>query len=176
MEQHTKTYAELPVHPMPESVRGRTGDPLLVIDGLVTQPRGLTASNLNRLPTVELAGRFECEEGWSVPNLAWTGWRLADVLALASPLPDARWVRVLSGEYAVPLPLPDCQSGLLAQQLGGQPLAREQGGPWRLVVPDGSCFTSVKWVERLELTAEPGEESGRAIARDRLSRGQGYTR
>jgi len=42
--------------------------------------------------------------------------------------------------------------------------------PWRLVVPGDACFTSVKWVDRIELAAEPGEGSGERIARARLGR------
>jgi DMSO/TMAO reductase YedYZ molybdopterin-dependent catalytic subunit len=64
--------------------------------------------------------------------------------------------------------LADCERAVLAIYLNGRPLEIEHGAPWRLVLPGGSCFTSVKWVERLELAAQPGEQSGRAIARARL--------
>jgi DMSO/TMAO reductase YedYZ molybdopterin-dependent catalytic subunit len=68
----------------------------------------------------------------------------------------------------VPLLLGDAAAALLCDELNGQPLTAASGAPWRLVVPGGACFTSVKWVSHLELTAEAGEASGERIARARL--------
>jgi len=136
----------------------------------VTRPRSLSVADVDGLPLIELRAPFACEEGWSVPNLSWAGPRLADVLALAEPLSGAAWVQVISGDYAVPIAWADCQEAVLARRLNGQPLSVEHGGPWRLVVPGGSCFASVKWVERLEVATEPGPESGHAIAVSRLKR------
>jgi len=39
----------------------------------------------------------------------------------------------------------------------------------RLVVPGGECFTSIKWLDRLELRSEPGLNTAETIALDRLS-------
>jgi len=103
-----------------------------------------------------------------VANLSWRGVRLTDVLALGRPLAEAVWVRVSSGEYAHPVALKGAERALLADELNGQPLGPEHGGPWRLVIPGARCFSSVKWVDHLELTAEPGERTGQAIARARL--------
>jgi hypothetical protein len=36
------------------------------------------------------------------------------------------------------------------------------------VLPGGACYTSVKWLDRLELTTEPGEHVAQRIARARL--------
>jgi DMSO/TMAO reductase YedYZ molybdopterin-dependent catalytic subunit len=155
---------------VPAAVQAREAGAALRIDGLVAAPRALTAADLAALPRVDLAEPFVCEEGWEVPGLRWRGVRLGDVLALAGPLPAARHVRVYAGEYAVPLPLDAAGDALLAEALNGAPLTIEHGAPWRLVVPGGACFTSVKWVERLELTAEPGSDDGQRIARARLGR------
>jgi DMSO/TMAO reductase YedYZ molybdopterin-dependent catalytic subunit len=138
------------------------------VSGLVAHPRALTPDDLAAFPRVDLAEAFTCEEGWSVPGLEWRGLRLATVLALAAPLAGARYVRVRSGEYAVPLPLAEADNALLCDTLNGEPLPLEHGAPWRLIVAGGSCFTSVKWVTHLELTAEPGEASGEQIAKARL--------
>src|SRR5581483_10748886 len=102
--------------------------------------------------------------------LRWTGVRLPDVLELAGPGRGAEWVRVSSGEYAASLSREEARAAILAERLNGEPLGVEHGGPWRLVVPSASCFTSVKWVDRLEVAAEPGEASGERIARARLNR------
>jgi DMSO/TMAO reductase YedYZ molybdopterin-dependent catalytic subunit len=164
MEQRER----LPVHPLPPQARSQAAAPRLAIDGLVAMPRSLSPGDLAALPRATLAEPFVCEEGWMVPGLRWEGVRLGDLLALAVPCPEARYVRVCSGEYAVPLALEEARAALLADRLNGAPLPLEHGAPWRLVVPGGRCFTSVKWVTRLELTAEPGEPTGERIARARL--------
>jgi DMSO/TMAO reductase YedYZ molybdopterin-dependent catalytic subunit len=163
-----ETRDRLPSHPVPATAHAQAARPTLCVDGLVTQPRVLTPADLGPLPHLALAEAFVCEEGWSVPGLEWRGLRLADVVALAQPLPSARYVRVRSGDYAVPIALAEVESALLCDSLNGEPLAVEHGAPWRLVLAGGSCFTSVKWVTHLELTAEPGANTGEQIARARL--------
>jgi len=158
----------LPEHPVPASARGASATPELRVEGLVDRPLTLGPADLGGLPRVDVAEPFTCEEGWQTPALSWHGVRLRDVLDLAAPRVDARWVRVSSGDYAVPIPLEQAATAMLADEFNGEPLATEHGGPWRLVLPGASCFTSVKWVDRLELTGEPGDASGERIARARL--------
>ncbi|HEU0167242.1 MAG TPA: molybdopterin-dependent oxidoreductase [Chloroflexota bacterium] len=159
----------LPVHPVPELVHNARGQELR-LDGLVRVPCALSAAELASLPTVELSSPFECEEGWRVDLLRWRGVRLLDVLALAKPRAEAVWVRVSAGEFTQPVALTDAEGALLASELNGQPLSQDHGGPWRLVLPGASCFSSVKWVDHLELTAQSGEASGQAIALARLGK------
>lgn len=165
-------YEHLPVHPVPARERRRQDarrDGALRITGLVAHGRRLRASALRTLARSELVDTFGCEEGWTVPNQRWGGVRLADVLALAQPLAQARYVRICAGTYAIPLALSDAGTALLCDELNGEPLGLEHGAPWRLVVPGGQCFTSVKWVERLEVTETAGEAEGERIARGRLT-------
>jgi DMSO/TMAO reductase YedYZ molybdopterin-dependent catalytic subunit len=68
--------------------------------------------------------------------------------------------------------LDQASAALLCDRLSGQPLPLAHGAPWRLLLPRGDCHTSVKWVTRLELCAEPGEQSGLQIASARLARAQ----
>ena len=163
-----ETRASLPDHAVPDRVvaQGRTG--LLRVHGLVEQPLTLTEETLSQLPRVELEAPFTCEEGWTVPGLRWAGIRLADVLALARPLPSAGFVRVGSGEFVLPLPLADAVSALLCNRLNGGPLTVAHGAPWRLIAPGAACYASVKWVDRLELVGEPGVNTAQTIARGRL--------
>ncbi len=165
-----KTELEsLPIHPVPSDRRVQSAAPALRITGLVAQPLTATPSDLSALARIDLADDFACDEGWSVPGLRWQGVRLADVLALAGADPSARFVRVGSGEYVVPVPLADAERAVLCDRLNGEPLPVEHGAPWRLVIPGGVCYTSVKWVDSLEVTAEAGENSGQRIARARAS-------
>ena len=65
-------------------------------------------------------------------------------------------------------------AALVAAGLLATPAAFAQGGypnkPVRLVVPGADCFTSIKWLDRIELRAEPGPNTGREIALGRLGR------
>ncbi len=157
----------LPLHPVPPEIVGSDRG-VLRVEGLLKQPLALHQQVLARLPRATLDEPFTCEEGWSVPGLHWTGVRLADILALAQPLPGARFVRVAAGNYVLPLPLGEAEGAVLCDELNGQPLEVEHGAPWRLIVPGAACYASVKWVDRLELAPDAGENSAQTIARARL--------
>ncbi len=160
----------LPVHPL-TTQETRPGDKAGGLDvcGLVERPRTLSAAELSSLPRERLTERFVCEEGWAVERLAWEGIPLREVLALCAPLPEARYVRICAGAYWLALPLGELDHALLCDRLDDAPLAREHGAPWRLVLSGGACYTSVKWVSRLELAAEAGAETAERIAHDRLA-------
>lgn len=159
----------LPRHTVPSSVLA-SGARALRVEGLVERPLTLRPDDLANLPRARLAEPFTCEEGWQTTALSWDGVRLPDVLDLAGPRAEGGWVRVSAGDYTVPLPVAAAAEAVLADSLDGEPLSIEHGAPWRLVLPGASCFTSVKWVDRLELAAEPGDASGGRIARARLDR------
>ena len=164
----TERPIHLPVHPVPEAVRRRP-EWTIRVDGLVERPRVLSRRDLSRLPRYEIQCDFRCEEGWHVEDLRWRGIRLIDILALAGSRAPAAFVRVSSDGYVVPVALADVAAALLCDELDGRPVTLEHGGPWRLMLPRSECFTSVKWVDRLEVTATPGESTGEQIARARLS-------
>ena len=107
----------------------------------------------------------------AVGNAEWTGVLLRDVLGRAGAKSDAREV-VLEGadrgaikepprppgeiNYARSLPLAKANADvLLAFEMNGEPLTPEHGFPLRAVVPGWFGMASVKWLQRLVLTAEP---------------------
>ncbi len=157
--------ASLPEHPVPSKLLKAD----LRVDGLVERPVTLRRNDLAGLPRTEIVETFTCEEGWEVPGLRWRGVRLRDVIERAGVQDTARWVRLSAGEYTVPVSIDQAGSALLADELNGKPLTLEHGAPWRLVVPGASCFTSVKWVDRLELSTDPGDRSGERTALARLN-------
>jgi DMSO/TMAO reductase YedYZ molybdopterin-dependent catalytic subunit len=159
---------QLPDHPVPEEIRRRPAPGAVRIEGLVAQPATLEGPALAALPRVSLEEPFACDEGWTVPGLRWRGTSLAAVLALVQPLEEAQFVSVWSGGYSVSVALSEASHIVLCDTLDEMPLSLGHGGPWRLVVPGGRCFTSVKWVERLELTAERAPSTGELIAGERL--------
>ena len=162
---------ELPHHDIPAVAITWAANPTLQITGLVARPQLLTATDLAAawatMPRTGFTEDFLCDGKWTVPDQQWSGYRLLDVIQLAHPLPGATYIRVGSGDYVVPISLTDAANALLADQLNGQPLTLEHGAPWRLALFGGRCFTSVKWVDRLELTADAGENTGVKIVRER---------
>ncbi len=159
-----RTSPTLPVH----NHAGVTPPDHLRVDGLVQRPLELTAADLAGLAQEERNDDFACLEGWTVPGVRWHGVPLAALLDLAGVREEARWVQASAGEFSVPLPLAAAHGALLALRLNGEPLPPEHGGPVRLLVPGAECFTSVKWLDRLELRVEPAENTARATALGRL--------
>ena len=160
-------HTALPTHHVPRQASRLAVNPLLRVEGLGVEPRSLSPVDLAQLAKGSFTEDFHCEQQWTTPQQKWGGPRLLDVLNLVHPLPAAKYVRVHAGNYVVPIALAEAEQALLADTLNDQPLAVEHGGPWRLALPGAPCFTSVKWVERLELTAEPGENVGERVAEAR---------
>ena len=155
----------LPVHP------GAGPDPAawrLRVDGLVDTPLDLDLGDLAAMPQQLMVDDFGCLEGWTVPGLRWRGVAVADLLDRAAAPPEAAWVQLSADDFSLPLPIAEARTALLALEVNDEPLPAEHGGPARLVVPGGECFTSIKWTERIEVRAEPADNSARRIALVRL--------
>jgi DMSO/TMAO reductase YedYZ molybdopterin-dependent catalytic subunit len=160
----------LPVHPQPNDQQHPDGgSAALRLSGLIAQPGMLSAADLGALPRVRLAEPFVCEEGWSVDGLVWEGIPLGEIVARHSPLPEAHYLRIYAGDYWLALSLTELEGALLCDRLNDALLTPEHGAPWRLVLSGGACFTSVKWVDHLELAAEPGDATAERIARRRIA-------
>lgn len=129
-------------------------DVRLVVTGLVSQRLVLGFDDLVALGAVERTRDFHCVTTWSRLDNTWTGVRVVDVLARAGVRAEATHA-VVSGypAYSTNLALEDLQADdvLLAWAHDGEPLAREHGGPLRLVVPHLYGWKSVKWVTELRL-------------------------
>jgi sulfite oxidase len=97
----------------------------------------------------------------------WTGIALADVVALAGPRADATHVGFDGADWcpeatppqrfggSIPLAKACRPEVLLAWAMNGEPLAPVHGAPLRVVVPGYIGARSVKWLERVEVRAEP---------------------
>jgi DMSO/TMAO reductase YedYZ molybdopterin-dependent catalytic subunit len=150
----------------------------LTVDGGVAEPRSLSLADLQAMPQVTLTCTLECAGNggpWGflsvggVSTAAWTGVRLADVLARACPLAEtveAVFVGLDHGEdptapgiteYARSLPLEKARhpDTLLAYAMNGEPLPPNHGFPLRLVAPAWYGMDSVKWLGAIRLVAEP---------------------
>jgi DMSO/TMAO reductase YedYZ molybdopterin-dependent catalytic subunit len=142
-----------PVPAVPAGIESPTG--YLEITGLVSQPRTLAGTDLAAVPRFEHVEAFVRKGGGSVVR-RWRGMLLMDVLSLARPGEEARYVRVCAGSYQLPVALTKVGAALLCDELDGRPLLQAEGAPWRLLLPGGHAHTSVKWIDRLVLTEERG--------------------
>jgi DMSO/TMAO reductase YedYZ molybdopterin-dependent catalytic subunit len=166
-------------------VRGHFAIPIapteLVVDGAVGKSLRLTVAMLRAMPSRTLAVTLECAgngraflepkapgEQWqlgAVSTAEWTGIRLRDVLAGASPRPGAVEVLFVGADRGTPtdlgreisyersLPFADAlgEEVLVAYAMNGEPLPPEHGAPVRLVVPGWYGMASVKWLARISL-------------------------
>lgn len=125
--------------------------------GLVKEPVRLSYGEFRALPTVEVVADVHCVEGWSVLDTHWEGVPPKELLEMARPKPEARFVLVhCDGGYTTNLPLEALLDNdvLLAYRYEGEELTPEHGWPLRLVVPSRYFYKSAKWVRELEFLAE----------------------
>jgi DMSO/TMAO reductase YedYZ molybdopterin-dependent catalytic subunit len=180
---YVRSNFAVPEHDGNLQVGGAVGAPTtLTLDDLRAMPahhRTVTlecAGNGRRemrpLPTGEPWG--DC----AVSTARWTGALLRDVLAGVEPAADA--VELLAqgadhGPYHLQAILPETDQDnltfarslpiaqatepssdvLVAYEMNGQPLARDHGAPFRLIVPHWYAVASVKWLTRLDVLTEP---------------------
>jgi methionine sulfoxide reductase catalytic subunit len=165
------TYAEKDISPyfwpngtLPKSEQYRRlqntnwSDYSLRIEGLVENPTSISYEDLKALPKHEQITQHYCIQGWS-GVAKWGGVRMSDILAIARPLPTARWAVFYSfaegsdgGRYY------DCHKiehmreplTLLAYEMNDEPLTETHGAPLRLRNEVELGFKQVKWIEAIE--------------------------
>jgi hypothetical protein len=131
----------------------------VTVSGLVSQPITLSLEQLNTLPQVERHVDIHCVTRWSRLGTCFGGILLSDLLALAGPLPDARFISFIARSernHSTSLALTDALNleTLVVLRYQGEPLPTLHGGPVRTVVPNRYFYKSLKWLERIELLAE----------------------
>ncbi len=139
----------------------RYSDWRLRIHGMVDHEATYSFNDLVGFDVVETAMTLTCVSnpvgGPLISTGIWTGYRMADLLALAGVHADADMLLSTSIDgFTAGTPveaLTDGRDALLAVGLNGQPLPVEHGYPARLVVPGLYGYVSAtKWVVNLELT------------------------
>ena len=131
------------------------------VDGLVDRPTTWTWDEMHALAPSTYSGDIHCVTTWSKLGMEFTGVSVDTLLELAGPQPSASFVLARSQTgYTTNLPLADVTGGKawVAFTADGAPLAREHGGPARLLVPHLYFWKSAKWVSGLQLLDhdEPG--------------------
>ena len=118
------------------------------------KPVTLTYQEILALPKSIADARLTSVSGWSVRG-KWGGVRLADLLALGHPKPQAAHVQFVShGEIyttSIPLDVAMKERTLLAYEYEGEPLEVEYGGPVRIFCPYLWGYKSAKSVVAITL-------------------------
>ncbi|MEP4032608.1 protein-methionine-sulfoxide reductase catalytic subunit MsrP [Roseibium polysiphoniae] len=142
------------------------------IDGLVDNPQTIDIDALlAKMPLEERLYRHRCVEAWSMA-VPWSGFALAELVKLAGPTSDAKYLRfetfhnpeIAPGQkqgwypwpYVEGLSLAEATNDLAFMATGvyGKPLAKQFGAPLRLAVPWKYGFKSIKSIVRISFVKE----------------------
>jgi DMSO/TMAO reductase YedYZ molybdopterin-dependent catalytic subunit len=125
----------------------------LKIDGEVDQPRQLSLNELQKFPLTSMVIRHVCVEGWAA-IVQWGGVRLRDLISLAQPRSNARYVYFKSADgYYESWDIASAlhPQTLMVYQKNGQPLSVGNGAPLRLASPIKLGYKLSKWVTQITL-------------------------
>lgn len=150
----------------------------LEIGGMVENPMSLKLAELQALPKTSQTVLHNCIQGWTSIG-QWGGVPLREIIEMAGPKPDARYVYFHSmqdqerDEYnpkgeghfyeVMDLELADHDQTILAYEMNEGPLPVEHGAPLRLRLENSVGFKMIKWIDRIELIddySEIGEGMG----------------
>jgi sulfoxide reductase catalytic subunit YedY len=145
----------------------------IAVDGLVEAPLTIDIDTLlAKMKLEERVYRHRCVEAWSM-TIPWSGFPLADFVAMAKPLASAKYVRfetflnkkVAPGQafgFAYPWPYVEGltmaeatnELAFLATGCYGAPLPKQMGSPIRLHLPWKYGFKSIKAIVKVTFTEE----------------------
>ena len=134
----------------------------LTIDGAVNKPLSLELASLQQMPLTSMVIRHVCVEGWAA-IVQWGGIRLADLIQLAEPKADVRYVYFQSADgYYESWDLASAlhPQTLLAYQMNGAPLPAQHGAPLRLASPLKLGYKLSKWVTGITLVSDLSQQKG----------------
>ena len=131
----------------------------LRVGGLVDKPLTLSLSDLRALPGVTQYVTMECISnnvgGAQMSTGSFSGVRLRDLLAMASPRSAGTWAAFKANDgYAESLPMSLIQGApeiLVAYDLDGAPLPASHGYPARMLIPGHYGMKGPKWLESIDL-------------------------
>lgn len=151
-------------------VKGKDRPYKLHVGGLVQSPVELSWNQVTALPQHEQVSDFHCVEGWSVADVRWGGLRMQQIVDLARPKPEAKYVVFHSlgktrgspgglDHYVESFPLEStldpARQFILAIRQDGEFLSHNHGSPMRVISPFDLAYKSAKYVERIEFSDKP---------------------
>jgi DMSO/TMAO reductase YedYZ molybdopterin-dependent catalytic subunit len=180
---YVRSNFAVPVHDGILEIGGAVENPItLAVDDLRALPAVERAVTLECAGNGRLETRpLPVGEPWgdyAVSTARWTGALLHEVLERAKPSPDGIEVRFqgadhghyhlnpvlthinrdnLTFERSLPLAHATDRAAeiLIAYEMNGEPLNRDHGAPFRLIVPHWYAVASVKWLKRIDVLTGP---------------------
>lgn len=128
----------------------------LRVTGQVENQLHWTLPEFMALPQTQDVSDIHCVTTWSRYDNTWQGVSSRTILDLVKPKPEVTHVVMHAYDgYTTNVSLGAFSDTnvILAHAWEGAPLAREHGGPVRVVIPDWYFWKSAKWVNRLEFLA-----------------------
>jgi DMSO/TMAO reductase YedYZ molybdopterin-dependent catalytic subunit len=144
----------------------------LKVSGLVDQPTTYSYADLQAMAQTSFTDTFQCVTGWHVPDVAWSGVRVSDLLASGRPTAEAVGVRFRSfdGTYSVNMTLDQARAHdvIVALSMYGKPVTHDHGGPVRIYSGAMYGYKSTKWLSEIEVTPnnDPGYWEDRGYSLD----------
>ena len=129
----------------------------LRIYGLVENELTLDWNAFQQLPQVTDVSDFHCVTRWSRLDMDWVGVKAQDLLMMAGPLDNAKFVTLHGYDgYITNLDLETLLDDdvIVAHSVLGYPLTTVHGGPVRMIVPKRYAWKGAKWLKGIELHAE----------------------
>jgi DMSO/TMAO reductase YedYZ molybdopterin-dependent catalytic subunit len=125
--------------------------------GLVENPLRFSYDEFLALPHKAVGADVHCVTRWSMFDSSWEGVSVREVIRLARPKPEARFVMAhCENNFTANLPLEDVDrdEALFAYKRNGENITPEHGWPLRLFVPQLYFWKSAKWIRGLEFMAD----------------------
>jgi len=125
----------------------------LKIDGAVEHPVILTWKEFISLPQTQDTSDFHCVTTWSKLDMRWIGVSMLDLAGLVQPKDNATHILCHGYDtYTTNLSLEEALKPdvLLVHTFDGKPLAKEHGGPCRMITPQLYAWKGAKWIKRIE--------------------------
>ncbi|MEK9725358.1 MAG: sulfite oxidase-like oxidoreductase [Rhodospirillaceae bacterium] len=124
----------------------------LAVAGLVERPIAWGWDAFLAQPQTDSLSDIHCVTDWSRYDNRWQGVTMAHLLSVVRPLPEAQFCVVHGYDgYTTNLTMARLRGEgvMLAHAWEGAPLAREHGGPVRLVIPELYFWKSAKWIRHM---------------------------
>lgn len=125
------------------------------ISGKVKNPQVIDYHKFMDLPKVDLIKDFHCVTRWSKLDIKWRGVLFSEIVKLAQPLEDAKFVIFGSRDgYTTNVSMAECLEfeALIAYELDGSPIPLMHGGPVRALVPNLYGWKSAKFLDEIKFT------------------------
>src|SRR6266404_9403181 len=124
----------------------------LELSGELAEPMKLSWDEFSRLPRFQDVSDFHCVTTWSKFDCRWSGVAFFTIVDLVRPTLEVQHVLFTSYDgYTTNVRLSDCLDDdvLIATQFDGKPIAREHGGPARMIIPKLYAWKGAKFVRQI---------------------------